>query len=103
MDPSQWIAAFRLTHEQARRGGLNEGELKKYMGMRDELARSLMNSQGLVVPDGVPPRRAFRVAHVFPIELSGLYKTTTREISCASFTCRPSRSCSICTRPIFAS
>ena len=86
MDPSQWIAAFRLTHEQARRGGLNEGELKKYMGMRDELARSLMNSQGLIVPEGVPPRRAFRVAHVFPIELSGLYKTTTREISCASFT-----------------
>ena len=54
--------------------------------MRDELARSLMNSQGLVVPEGVPPRRAFRVAHVFPIELSGLYKTTTLEISCASFT-----------------
>ena len=51
MDPSQWIAAFRLTHEQARRGGLNDGELKKYMGMRDELARSLMNSQGLIVPE----------------------------------------------------
>ena len=85
MDPSQWIAAFRITHEQARRGTLTEAESKKYFGMRDELARSLMASQSLNVPEGVPPRRAFRVAHIFPIELSGLYKTTTREISCLEF------------------
>lgn len=85
MDPSQWIASFRITHEQARRGSLTEGEHKKYLGMRDELARSLMNSQGVVAPEGVPPRRAFKIAHVFPIELSGLYKTMTREISCSGF------------------
>lgn len=86
MDPSQWIAAFRITHERARQGTLPDGDQKKYLTMRDELARSLMNSQGLVAPEGVPPRRAFKVAHVFPIELGGLYKTTTREISCTSFT-----------------
>lgn len=65
---------------------LNESEKKKYLGMRDELARSLLNSQGSTAPAGVPPRQAFKVAHVFNIELSGLYKTTTREISCAGFT-----------------
>jgi len=85
MDPSQWIASFRITHEQARKGTLNESELKKYLGMRDELARSLLNSQGLSVPDGVPARRAFTVQHLFPIELAGLYKTMTRELSCKGF------------------
>lgn len=86
MEPSQWLASFRFMHENARRGILGEGDLKKYMGMRDELARSLMNSQGLTAPEGVPARRAFKVAHVFPIEIGGLYRTTTREISCDSFT-----------------
>lgn len=85
MDPSQWIAAFRTMHERARRGSLSEAEQKKYLSMRDELARSLMTSQSLNAPDGVPPRRAFRVAHIFPIELSGIHKTTTREISCLEF------------------
>ena len=86
MEPSQWLASFRVMHENARRGLLNESDLKKYTGMRDELARSLMNSQGMVMPEGVPPRRAFKVAHVFPIEIGGVSKTTTREVSCQSFT-----------------
>lgn len=86
MEPSQWIASFRVMHENARRGTLSESDQKKYLSMRDELARSVMQSQGLTVPDGVPPRRAFKVAHVFQIEVGGVYKTTTREISCTSFT-----------------
>ena len=86
MDPSQWIASFRITHENARRGSLSEPDYKKYLGMRDELARSLMNSQGLTAPEGVPPRRAFKLAHVFQIELGGVCKTITREISCSAFT-----------------
>lgn len=86
MEPSQWLASFRVMHENARRGLLNEGDQKRYTSMRDELARSLMNSQGLPVAAGVPPRRALKVAHVFPLELGGVSKTTTREVSCESFT-----------------
>ncbi len=86
MDPSQWIASFRITHEHARRGTLPEGDQKKYLNMRDELARSLMSSQNMTAPAGVPPRRAFKVAHVFPLELGSLYRSTTKEISCSSFT-----------------
>lgn len=85
MDPAQWLASFRNIHEQARRGVLPEGDQRKYQIMRDELARSLMSSQGLTVPDAVPPRRAFKVAHVFPIELNNTTRTTTREISCRGF------------------
>ena len=86
MDPAQWIASFSVTHEQAKRGTLSEGELKKYLGMRDELARSLMSAQGREVPSGVPPRRAFRVAHVFPIEINNTTRTFTSEVSCTGFT-----------------
>ncbi|MDP2274304.1 MAG: hypothetical protein Q8N23_11760 [Archangium sp.] len=86
MEPSQWLASFRVMHENARRGSLSEIDQKKYTGMRDELARSLMSSQGQPLPEGVAPRRAFSVAHVFPIEIGGVTRTTTREVSCQSFT-----------------
>ena len=86
MDPAQWIASFRITHENYKRGILNEGDQRKYLGMRDELASSIMQSQGPTVPEGVPPRRAFKVAYVYQIEIGGVSKTTTREISCLEFT-----------------
>lgn len=87
MDAAQWIATFRIAHQKARRGELvDEADARKYREMCDELARSLIASQNLTVPAGVPPRRALKVAHVFPIELSNLYKTTTTELSCTGFT-----------------
>lgn len=86
MDAAQWLASFRITHENYKRGILNEGDVRKYMGMRDELARSIMQSQGITIPEGVPPRRAFKVAYVYQIEIAGVSKTTTREISCLEFT-----------------
>lgn len=86
MDPSQWLASFRITHENFKRGVLNENDTRKYLGMRDELARSIMQSQGYSAPDGVLPRRAFKVAYVYQIEIGGVAKTTTREISCLEFT-----------------
>src|SRR4051794_16379741 len=86
MEPQQWLSSFRLTHENYKRGILNEGDQRKYMGMRDELARSIMQSQGSTAPEGIPARRAFKVAHVFQIELGGVSRTTTREISCLEFT-----------------
>jgi hypothetical protein len=87
MDAAQWLASFRITHENYKRGTLNEGDQRKYLGMRDELARSIMQSQGLTVPDGVPPRRAFPVAYVYQIEIGGVTRTTTQKISCLEFTC----------------
>jgi hypothetical protein len=86
MDPAQWIASFRVSHDHFKRGTLNEDDVKKYFSMREELARSLMTAQGMSVPDGVPARRAFRVAQVFPIEVANMYRTMTREISCQGFT-----------------
>jgi hypothetical protein len=86
MDAAQWLASFRITHENYKRGILNEGDVRKYVGMRDELARSIMQSQGIAVPENVPPRRAFKVAYVYQIEIGGVSKTTTREISCLEFT-----------------
>jgi hypothetical protein len=86
MDPAQWLASFRITHENYKRGALNENDQRKYLGMRDELARSIMQSQGLTAPDGVPPRRAFNVAYVYQIEIGGVMKTTTQKISCLEFT-----------------
>jgi hypothetical protein len=86
MDPSQWLASFRITHENYKRGILNEGDQRKYMSMRDELARSIMQSQGLTVPAGVRPGRAFNVAYVYQIEIGGVARTTTQKISCVEFT-----------------
>ncbi|MFZ5442737.1 MAG: hypothetical protein ACOZQL_22195 [Myxococcota bacterium] len=86
MDPAQWIAGFKILHEQMKKGLLKDDEQKKYVAMAEELARSLMAAQGMAPPSGVPARRAFRVAHVFPIEIDNVSRTMTREISCQGFT-----------------
>jgi len=85
MDPSEWISRFRITHEKAKAGGLNEIERKQYLGMREELARSLVNAQSLAVPEGQNARRHFRVAQLFQVEVKNLYKTVTRELSSSGF------------------
>lgn len=85
MDPSQWLASFKALHEQNKRGALNPFEKKKYLGMRDELARSLMQSQNQTVPANVAPRRALSVAQLFAIELQSVHRVMTREISCTGY------------------
>jgi hypothetical protein len=87
MDPAQWLASFRVLHEQYKRNALNPIEKNKYLAQRDELARGLMESLGQELPAGsVPARRVVKVAQLFNIELSNLYKTMTRELSCQGFT-----------------
>lgn len=86
MDPAQWIASFRITHEKAKRGELSSEELMRYQGMCEEFARSLMAAQNMSAPEGVPARRAFRVAQVYPIELDNVTRTMTRDVSCQGFT-----------------
>jgi hypothetical protein len=85
VDPSEWISRFRITHDKAKAGGLNELERKAYLGMREELARSLVNAQSLAVPEGQNARRHFRVAQLFQVEVKNMYKTVTRELSTSGF------------------
>lgn len=86
MDPAQWVASFRVLHEQNKRGSLGPLDKNKYLAMRDELARGLMESSKQEMPAGsTPPRRIVKVAQLFNIELSNLYKTMTRELSCQGF------------------
>jgi hypothetical protein len=85
MEPAQWLASFNVLHDQNRRGGLNPSEKKKYLQMRDELARSLMQSQNLTVPTNVAPRRALGVAQLFSIELQNVHRVMTRELSCTGY------------------
>ena len=86
MDAAQWIAAFRVTHDRAKQGALDAEDTQKYLSNCDELARSLLQAQGISVPKGTSPRRVLKVSHVFPIELGNLYRTTTSELSCTGFT-----------------
>jgi hypothetical protein len=85
MDPGEWMARFRVTHERAKSGILNEEQKKDYLGMREELARSLLAAQQLTTPDGQPARRFFRVAQVYRIELNRTYQTTTKMVSVSGF------------------
>lgn len=86
MDAAQWIASFRITHEKAKKGELSPEERMRYQGMCEEFTRSLMAAQNMSVPDGIPARRAFRVAQVYPIELDNVARTMTRDVSCQGFT-----------------
>lgn len=85
MDAAVWLKGFRLTHEKARLGQLSPDEHERYLGMREELARSAVVSQGAKVPSGKSARESFSVPQVFQVEISNLYKTVTREISRSRF------------------
>lgn len=85
MDPAQFFASFRALHHKARQGVLDATDRQKYLGMGEELARSLMKAQGQTVAQGLPARRQLRVSHLFQVEVANLYQTMTRELSCAGF------------------
>lgn len=85
MDPSEWLAGFRVTHQRAKAGQLKPEERAKYLAMREELARSLVAAQGLSLPEGQNARKHFRVAQVFALEVANLYQTVTKELSRAGF------------------
>lgn len=85
MDPAQFFATFRTLHDKARTGSLDSSDRNKYLGMREEFARSLMRAQGQTVLDGRPARRQLKVAQLFPVDVANLYSTTTRELSCMGF------------------
>lgn len=86
MEPAQWIATFRALHDQAKKGPLDPNQAGRYTAMKDELARSLLLSEGKELPKGAPPRRVIRVPTVHQIEVAGIHRATTSELSCAGFT-----------------
>jgi hypothetical protein len=85
VDPSEWIARFRVTHEQSKKNQLTPEQRKTYLGMREELAKSLLAMQAMTVAEGQNARKAFRVAHVFAVEVNNLYRGMTRDISSSGF------------------
>lgn len=85
MDASQWMARFRSVHELIRKGGGTEEESELHRGMCEELARSMMASQGQQATSGLEARKQFRVAQVYPIEVDNLYRAVTRDVSCSAF------------------
>jgi hypothetical protein len=54
--------------------------------MREELARSLVSSQGLTISEGQNARKVFSVAQVYSVEINNLYKGLTKDISRSGFT-----------------
>lgn len=85
MDPSQWIAQFRVLHERVSRGQASDEDRLRHKAMREELATSLVQSQGQSVPPGSQARKHFRVPQVFPVEVNNIYRLVTRDISRAGF------------------
>src|SRR5258706_5595750 len=79
------MSGFRLAHERSKLKQLNDEELKTYLTMREELARSLVAAQSLTVPEDQNARRFFRVAQMYQLELDRTYKTLTKDISRAGF------------------
>jgi hypothetical protein len=81
MDAEQWMLQFKHVHEQAKKTGSGE----KHRAMKDELARSLVQAQGLSVPEGQTHRKTFRIAQAWQLELNNAYKCITRDVSGGGF------------------
>lgn len=81
MDAQQWMLQFKQVHEAAKKNGSDD----KHRAMKEELARSLVQAQGLSVPEGQAHRKAFRVAQAWQVEINGIYKCLTRDVSGGGF------------------
>ncbi|MBL8920656.1 MAG: PilZ domain-containing protein [Myxococcaceae bacterium] len=81
MDATEWMQTFKAVHEAAKKSGSND----RHRAMKEELARSLVQAQGLVVGEGQSPRRTFRIAQAWQVELNGAYKCLTRDVSGGGF------------------
>lgn len=76
---------FKDLHQQMREGKLKGDDLREYMDGREQLALSLVKSQGLLIPEGQSARKMFRVAQALPIEIDGVMRTLTRDVSVGGF------------------
>ena len=85
MDPNEWIATFRALHQRVKDHSATDDERQRHKAMREELARSLVATQGQSMPPGSPARRHFRVRQVFPVEVNNTYRVVTNDISQAGF------------------
>ena len=85
MDPTEWMAGFRVVHERAKAKQLNDADFKDYLEMREELARSLVSAQALTVPEGQSSRRYFRVAQMYKVEIASTWQTMTKHVSRMGF------------------
>jgi hypothetical protein len=85
MDPSEWMARFKITHDRYKANILNDEQKKDYFGMREELARSLVAAQALQTPEGATARKFFRVAHVYKVEINRTYQAMTKMVSVSGF------------------
>jgi hypothetical protein len=81
MDAEQWMLQFKHVHEEAKKNGSGD----RHRAMKDELARSLVQAQGLSVPEGQSHRKAFRVAQAWQLELNNGHKCITRDVSGGGF------------------
>jgi len=88
VDLGQWLTAFKVLHEKARRGALAGAEAEDYRDRRREMERALLAAQDLTRPPGQEQRRSLRVARAIQVELdgrAGKERLTTFDISMGGF------------------
>jgi hypothetical protein len=81
MDAAEWMQTFKAVHDAAKKNGPSD----RHRAMKEELARSLVQAQGLVVGEGQSPRKTFRIAQAWQVEINGAYKCLTRDVSGGGF------------------
>ncbi|HSP79455.1 MAG TPA: PilZ domain-containing protein [Myxococcaceae bacterium] len=88
MSVHKWLVEFKGLHERARKGQLDEEDKRLYASSKEQFARALTASQGLVVPSGQSARRTFRIAQGLQVDLSldsGQQRAMTMDISVGGF------------------
>jgi hypothetical protein len=88
MNPDEWIREFRALHQAAKKGELAAADLKTYEEACEQLARSLVAAQGLIVEAGKAARRHFRVAQALQVDIdfaNGRQRLMTQDLSCGGF------------------
>ena len=85
MDAAEWMKRFKSFHQEMREGKLSGERLRDYLDGREQLALSMVKGQGLLIPEGSTARKAFRVAQAYQLEIDGVIRTLTRDVSLGGF------------------
>jgi hypothetical protein len=93
-DLAQWVSAFKVLHDKAKRGALDNVENQDYRARRESLAKAFVAAQRLTTKPDQAAREALRVALVLQTDLESrvrMERLATSELSLGGFSARMAR------------
>ena len=88
MGLQEWVETFRALHLRAKEGKLDQRDLERYYGAREELAQALLAAQRVQLKPGEMARTTLRVPRAMQVDVAmtaGKQRAMTLDLSVSGF------------------